>query len=98
MLTVQYNLFALKHQLEIKTNRPYSWREIADALGVHRNTMLNFVNNKITRVDLDILVGLVEFFRKEGLPITFFDLFIVSDTTLDPLTLASTGTAGKPNE
>lgn len=97
MTTIKYNLFALKRQLEVKNTRPYTWKEIANAVNAHPNTLQNIAGNKTARVDTHVMAGLLDFFAAEGMPITVADLFVIS-TTLDPLTLAATGTVGKPNE
>jgi len=78
MRKAKYNLFALKRQLELKTDKSYTWKQIADYLGVHRNTMQNFANNKLDRVDLDLLMKLLDFFEGEGFPIEFSDLFVIT--------------------
>lgn len=79
MRKAKYNLFTLKRQLEIKTDKVYTWKQIADYLGVHRNTMQNFANNKLDRVDLDLLMKLLDFFESEGLPIELSDLIVISN-------------------
>jgi hypothetical protein len=68
----------LKHQLEIKTGRPYSWAEIARESTVQINTVKNIANNKTGRVDLDNVSKLMRFFASQGMPITVSDFFIVT--------------------
>lgn len=81
MTTIEYNLFNLKKQLEIKSQREFSWNEIAERSGVHRNTMLNLANDRTRRIDLDIMARLIDFFASEGMPVTPNDLFIVEKAT-----------------
>ena len=78
MTTIKYNLFALKHQLELKTGRSYPWTEVAKQSGIHINTVKNMAGNKTGRVDLENLARLISFFNTAGLPVTLADLFIVT--------------------
>lgn len=78
-MTITFNLFTLKRQLEIEKQREYTWREISHATGVHHNTLYNIANNRTRRIDMDTLGGLLAFFSAEGMPITPNDLFVVSD-------------------
>jgi hypothetical protein len=77
-MTIKYNLFALKRQLEIQNSRPYSWKEISAATGIHRNTLQNLAGNKTARSDLGILAALLDFFAAEGMPVTVDQLFTVT--------------------
>lgn len=98
----KYNIFALRAQLEAKANRPYPWQEIADAIGVHRNTVQNLSANRTSTLDLVVADNLVEFFRSQGMYIRFIDLFFIDDpantgqtsSTLAPATLSATGKMG----
>lgn len=78
MTTIKYNLFALKRQLELKTGRSYTWKEIADAAQAHPNTLQNIAGNKTARIDMGVVAGLIDFFNENGLPVTLSDLFIVN--------------------
>ncbi len=95
MTTIKYNLFALKRQLEVKSNRPYTWKEIAGAVNAHPNTLQNIAGNKTARVDTHVMAGLLDFFAAQGMPITVADLFVISTTHV---TISATGTVGKPGE
>lgn len=75
---VSHNLFALKRQLEIHSNRPYTWAEIEAATGIHRNTLSNYASNSTSRLDFDVAARLLDFFAAEGMPITVGDLFTVT--------------------
>lgn len=76
-MSIDYNLFTLKRQLEILKQRQYSWAEIAQETGIHYNTLHNIANNKTRRIDLDIAEKLLTFFATEGMPITINDLFTI---------------------
>lgn len=78
--SIKYNLFALKHELEIKTGRTYSWVKIANESGVQINTIKNIAGNKTARIDLDILEKILKFFASQGMPITPNDFLVVSVT------------------
>jgi len=65
MVTIKYNLFALKHHLELKTGRAYPWTEVArQSSGVHITTVMNMAGNKTGRVDLENLARLISFFNQ----------------------------------
>ncbi len=78
MHKIKFNLFTLRAQLESKDGRSYPWREIADAAGVHRNTMNNLAGNKSSNIDVDVAAKLLDFFHAQGMPITVADLFTVT--------------------
>ena len=80
MHTIKFNLFKLRANLEAELKGPVSWVKIAEATGVHRNTMQNLVNNKTSTVDLEVMGKLLDFFAAEGMPITIADLFTVETT------------------
>ena len=69
--------------------------EIASAVNAHPNTLQNIAGNKTARVDTHVMAGLLDFFAAQGMPITVADLFVISTTHV---TLAATGTVGKPGE
>lgn len=79
METINYNLFSLKRELELKKQTEYSWSKIAVGSGIHRNTILNMANGRTRRVDLDIMERLVSYFADQGMPITVGDLFTVTE-------------------
>ena len=81
MHTIKFNLFPLRAKLEGNLQGPVSWVRIAEATGVHRNTMQNIVNNKTSTVDLEVMGKLLDFFHSQGMPITIADLFTVTTTT-----------------
>lgn len=79
MYTVKYNMLALKHQLESKTNRTYSWAKIAEEADIHSNTIQKMARNETARVDLDVMARLLAFFHSVGVQITPGDLFTVGE-------------------
>ena len=76
---VGFNLFELRQRLELAHGRRYSWDEIAEKSGLHPHTLYNLSGNKSKRVDMTTLGALLRFFRGEGMPITFNDLFTELD-------------------
>ncbi len=84
MHKIKFNLFALRAKLESKDTRSYPWREIADAAGVHRNTMQNIAGNKTSNIDVEVAGKLLDFFHHEGMPITIADLFTVTADEPEP--------------
>ena len=80
MHTVKFNLFALRARLEEKSGRSYSWVEIADSVGAHRNTLQNLAANRTGTIDVAVTSRLLDFFASEGMPITIVDLFTVTTT------------------
>lgn len=80
MTSIKYNLFSLKHQLELKTHNPLPWTEVARQSGVNINTIKNMVGNKTGRIDLENIARLIDFFKAQGLPVTLSDFFTVADS------------------
>jgi DNA-binding Xre family transcriptional regulator len=78
---VEYNLFALKRQLELATGRAYSWRAISKATGLNPNTIYGMAYNKNQGIRLDTMKALLDFFNREGLQIGPGDLFTVKPPT-----------------
>lgn len=78
MVTIRYNLFALKHQLESVTGRSFPWTEVSRLSGINIGSIKNIAGNKTGRVDLDNLARLLAFFESEGMPIALSDLFTVT--------------------
>jgi transcriptional regulator with XRE-family HTH domain len=77
-ITVQYNLFTLKKQLEIAKQRSYSWSELAERSGLNRKTVERIAQNKYQRADFATLEALLEFFHEEGMPVGIQDLLTVT--------------------
>jgi DNA-binding Xre family transcriptional regulator len=85
MYTIKYNMLNLKHMLETKTERTYSWAKIAEEAHIHSNTILKMAKNETARVDLDILARLIVFFASVGIELTPNDLLSVTrDTPGEP--------------
>ncbi len=72
---VQFNLFAIKKNLETSKGVEISWAEIARKSDVHANTLVNILHNKTRRIDLEVIEKLVGYFRSEGLQISIGDFF-----------------------
>jgi hypothetical protein len=74
-VTVVFNLFDLKLQLQKAIGSEVSWAEISRESGVNQNTLTSLLHNKARRVDLDTLEKLINYFNAQGLRITHADLF-----------------------
>jgi hypothetical protein len=77
MVYIKYNLFSLKRRLELLKGKSYTWQEISHKTGVHFNTLHNIEGNKTRRLDLDIVAKLLDFFSREGMPVSIDQLFTV---------------------
>ena len=75
MSEVEFHLFALIKQLEIKKGEKVTVAEIAKKARLHRNTVQRISDNATERVDLTTLAKLRAFFDAEGMPINIGDLF-----------------------
>jgi hypothetical protein len=72
----RFNVFALLRQLEAKKGQLYGFQRVADAAGLHRNTVERLVNNRINGTDLGVLWKLTVFFRREGMAVSIGDLIV----------------------
>jgi transcriptional regulator with XRE-family HTH domain len=75
MSEVEFHLFALIKQLEIKKGEKITVAEVAKKAKLHRNTVQRISDNETERVDLTTLAKLRNYFRSEGMPIDIGDLF-----------------------
>lgn len=73
---VQFNLFDWRHRLEGETKEIYSWSRIAKEAGVHPNTISGIATNNATRIDVETVTKLVNFFRRKGIDVKSGDLFV----------------------
>lgn len=89
-------------KLEALKGKRYNYAEIAGIMNSNtdRQKIRYQLNNSLGEIKMAMLDKWLDFFASEGMPIVLADLFTVTviDTTLGPLTLAATGTVGKPNE
>ena len=75
MYKSQLNIFRVIKRLEAINGRTYTDQQIATATGLHRHTISTMRKGKAEPT----LDKLLEFFRREGMPITVADLFVVED-------------------
>lgn len=75
MYKSQLNIFRVIKRLEALNGRTYTDQQIATATGLHRHTISTMRKGKAEPT----LDKLLEFFRREGMPITVADLFVVED-------------------
>jgi transcriptional regulator with XRE-family HTH domain len=69
---VDCTLDQLWRQFEIEQRRDLKIEEVAQATGIHRDTISNLKNRKTNRFDADVLAKVAEFFGvKDGEPIPF---------------------------
>src|SRR4051794_29267138 len=78
-VTVVFNLFDLKMELQRREGSEVSWAEISRDSGVNQNTLTSLLHNRARRVDLDTLEKLIAYFNARGLEITHSDLFQTVD-------------------
>jgi DNA-binding Xre family transcriptional regulator len=74
-VTIQFNLFILRRQLEIAKGTELTWDQIARQAGVHPNTLYSLASNKSKGITLATMEALVAFFRSQGMEINPGDLF-----------------------
>lgn len=73
------------HECENRDKTRYTFRQVADAIGVHQSSVANLYNGKTTRFDEHIPGRIAAFFGvKNGEPIPFMRLIVVySDSKTD---------------
>lgn len=54
----------LRMDYQAKLGRPVEQKEVAEAVGMHENTLSRIEQGKITRVDFDTLIKLCGFYSK----------------------------------
>lgn len=73
--TMIFNLYELVKRLEIQKGQNVPYAYVAEKSGLSRFTIQKIALNQATRVDLETLQKLVDFFAAEGMAITINDLF-----------------------
>ncbi len=76
---MEFNLVRLRARLQLETGEEVTWQDIADATGLHRNTVYNLAYNKTRRVDLSTLEAVLGYFRSKGLYVDPGDLFTLQE-------------------
>jgi hypothetical protein len=76
-ITIVFNFFALKQQLQLLLKREISLAHIARESSLHRNTIERIFHNKTDRIDLETIGKLMLYFQNQGLDIQPGDFFLV---------------------
>lgn len=80
MRKLYFDLFDVIKRLERQKQEPVPYTYVADRSGLSRFTIQKIIAGDTTRVDLDTLAKLLDFFAAEGMPITVADLFRTDPT------------------
>ncbi len=91
-LTVNFNLFNLRQQLEMHQHRRIPWSEVAATTGLNQRGLERMARNEPTRISLINLEALLNFFRDAGMPIGIEQLLLVSES--DPNHLVTDDKSG----
>lgn len=77
--TVKITIFAHIIRLQEKTGQRLSDVEYARRIGITRQSFASLMKGETMRIEVDTIAKLLSFFRREGMPITVADLFVVDD-------------------
>lgn len=83
-IKVKFNLFRLRRQLEIEKGHSLTWEDVAKGAGLHINTIYGLSTNSSKRIDIRTMEKLIEYFKKEGLPVGPGDLFTFGEEEEQP--------------
>lgn len=81
--TVRPNFYGCLLELQGKNHVRYSWADIGREIGMSRQAAQNLFMNEATDdsfAKYGTLAALLDFFAREGMPITVADLFVVDKT------------------
>ena len=78
MTTVKLDLITPLSELQKKNHRHYTYADIASISGLTRQGVRRLLTQETKQIDLDTMQKLVDFFHKEGMPVTLNDLFTVT--------------------
>ena len=73
------NFFACLMRLQEKNKKVYSWQDVGSALGMSRQAAQSlFIKEPPDTgfVRYSTIAGLLDFFAREGMPVTINDLFV----------------------
>lgn len=75
----KFSIFRLVKDYEKARGKNVKQDELAELIGIDSRTVNALMLGTLKRADLVTLDKLLEFFRREGMPITVADLFVVED-------------------
>ncbi len=81
---LQFNVEPLLLRLQSENRRRYTYTEVANAIGVKRQSIERLSRNDSFQDLLLLLSALLDFFSAEGMPITIDQLFTVQEEGGDP--------------
>jgi len=76
---LQFNVEPLLLRLQSENRRRYTYTEVANAIGVKRQSIERLSRNDSFQDLLLLLSALLDFFSAEGMPITIDQLFTVQE-------------------
>ena len=76
---LQFNVEPLLLRLQSENRRRYTYTEVANAIGVKRQSIERLSRNDSFQDLLLLLSGIPDFFSAEGMPITIDQLFTVQE-------------------
>ncbi len=76
---LQFNVEPLLLRLQSENRRRYTYTEVANAIGVKRQSIERLSRNDSFQDLLLLLSGILDFFASEGMPITIDHLFTVQE-------------------
>ena len=76
---LQFNVEPLLLRLQSENRRRYTYTEVANAIGVKRQSIERLSRNDSFQDLLLLLSGILAFFSAEGMPITIDQLFTVQE-------------------
>ena len=76
---LQFNVEPLLLRLQSENRRRYTYTEVANAIGVKRQSIERLSRNDAFQDLLLLLSGILDFFSAEGMPITIDQLFTVQE-------------------
>lgn len=81
MTDIKFDLYPMLTKLESIKKKRFSPGDISIAVKgrVSRQTVHSLLHNDVKNVNLRTLAALVDFFAKEGLPVTISDLFTITE-------------------
>lgn len=74
-MQIKINVFPLIKQLELKHGYSLSYAEIARVTELDQRVIAGVITGKTKQIRTDTLAKLLDFFRREGMPVTVGDLF-----------------------
>lgn len=76
---VTITIFVHIIRLQERTGQRLSDSEYARQIGITRQAFASLMKGETMRIEVETIEKLLSFFRREGMPITVADLFVVQD-------------------